>query len=208
MSPWSDPSVNSSVPDYTPNCVGREHASPGGPGPAPADRYSQSGSKRNPESIPSASGSPNRTLETGATGSDQAGVVGTPETGERGTTTHGTRRGAGRYYQRRGESTGSCRVGRQRQPRGDRPGPRPRLSEHRIGEGEVGEERCVRPLAGRRSRPALRLVGWRAAMGRAGGEPQGLEASARAQPSRSAGCLPDACLPCRPRQAQSRRAPA
>ena len=51
----------------------------------------------------------------------------------------------------------------------------PRLYVQRIGDGDVVEERFVRPLAGPLSRPAIRLVGWRSEAGRRAGETQVVE---------------------------------
>jgi len=73
------------------------------------------------------------------------------------------------------------RVLRQGKIRRDRPAHRPRLHDHRIGDGEVAclrathrqvEERFVGPLAGPVSRQAIGLVGRRPEAERCGGETQ------------------------------------
>ena len=62
-----------------------------------------------------------------------------------------------------GPEGGECQAGQTN--------PRPRLSEHRSGDGKVVQERFVGPLAGRVGRQAIGRVGWRAEAWRCGEDP-------------------------------------
>ncbi len=65
----------------------------------------------------------------------------------------------GRNQQRTEASSGIVRAPREREARPDRPAPRPRLSEHRIRNGEVVKEGFGGPLSWWVSRRALGQVG-------------------------------------------------
>jgi len=82
-----------------------------------------------------------------------------------------------RYHRPRGWSSGmSSGIGqglRAREAGQDRAAPRPGLAEHRLGGGEVLQERLINPVAGRKSHPGL--IGLRRQRSEAGGyagEPQ------------------------------------
>jgi len=66
-----------------------------------------------------------------------------------------------------GPEGGECQAGQTN--------PRPRLSEHRSGDGKVIQERFGGPLAGRVGRQAIGRVGWRSEAGRWGEDPEMVE---------------------------------
>ena len=86
-----------------------------------------------------------------------------------GTKTTGKRHRPGRYQRRRrevkGNQTESARGGAGR----GRPALQPRLSEHRMTDGEIVKERFAVPLAWLTRRHAGQLVAWRSEAGRDGG---------------------------------------